>query len=444
MMGRIQMKNIGAQDGTASCTTGLSPSSSATGNLADPTGVITTSSGDLILNFAVDYGTGGGPGLGSNNTIDDIVPGSGFSGIWEDASWGSSAIAEIQSSPGLVKPSQTYVFDLYEDIFGMVTAAFKINTSNGTSRKPGMIIRQSQATVPGADAASQNLTFPCDAGNFVMMTYECSNGSGETGCSNITSQVDTERNSWSSLVPGGLNIGYPQYWYTTNAVCSGQNFIYMTKATGAADETRVTFYEVPNVATSSPIDIGSEAYSGEVNVVDQTTLSAAVTSATQTTLSLASTGTIANGDFLMVGAEIVQVVSGAGTTSITVARGENGPALPSIASGTPVYESLITSVPSAVTSQNNELLFCSMNQGTGPNWHSYDATYDFGSFQGQNDSQAFTNGDGNCHVYVPTAGTTNVGYYVDNGAQANGAMGSTVAVRLQSLGTTRRRAQVNQ
>ena len=84
-----------------------------------------------------------------------------------------------------------------------------------------------------------------------------------------------------------------------------------------------------------------------------------------------------------------------------------------------------------------------MNQGIGPNWDTANATYDFGSFPQQIDSDPYANGDGNCHIYVATAGITNIGWYMANQDQTTNGYAAAYAVKL-NVTATRHRAWVRQ
>ena len=82
-----------------------------------------------------------------------------------------------------------------------------------------------------------------------------------------------------------------------------------------------------------------------------------------------------------------------------------------------------------------------MNQGNGPNWDTINSTYDFASFPGLSDGNVYSNGDGSCHAYAPTAGTYNLGWLVDNVSSGSYASTSAVAVKLQgNAPTVRHRA----
>jgi hypothetical protein len=252
---------------------------------------------------------------------------------------------------------------------------------------------------------------------------------------------DTAGNTYAGYVYG--DSAHPQYWITTNATCNGQLFGFEHGSSATGDVTRLTVYEVTGAATSAAVDTGASA---TFSAAAATTLSAAVSSATQTSLSLAAAGGISNGEYLMISSEVVLVTAGAGTTSITVTRGQFGTTLlSSIASGTGIWPSNYTSSPAITTSQANEIIFCSMNQGTGPNWDTINSTYDFASFPGLSDGNYYSNGDGSCHAYAPTAGTYSLGWLVDNVGSGDFGSTSAIAVKLQgSAPTVRHRAWVIQ
>ncbi len=64
-----------------------------------------------------------------------------------------------------------------------------------------------------------------------------------------------------------------------------------------------------------------------------TTLSAAITTTGQTVITVTAGTNIANGDFLQIDSEIMQVSSGGGTTSLTVTRGQQGTSAATHANG---------------------------------------------------------------------------------------------------------------
>lgn len=424
-------------DGTPSCSFGVTSSGSVLGNIADAAGVTTTTNGDLIYSAFIDEAFV----YGSAATVYDMIFGSGYTGLFAEPWSGSAAQAQIQATAGLIKPSMT-ILQSSNDSFAVMTVAFKTAAGAGTARQSGKIIRQTQGYInSGTGAVTQPWFFPCDTGNFINFSFE--NNTSTSGA-NVTAMADTAGNTYASVNPGGTS--YPQYWYAQNATCNGQLYGLVTY-TGHGSATRFTIYELPNVATSSAIDTSSEAYN-TFNQQVTTTLSVGVTSATQTTFSLAAAAGIANGDYLMVSTEVVLVTAGGGTTLITVSRGQLGiTALGTIASGTNVLEAFHGSMPSITTSQGNEVIFCSMNQGTGPNWSTSNSTYDFGSFPGQSDvTTTYANGDGNCHAYAPSAGTVNLGWYLSNGGVSDQGFASAVAVKLQTsaMGGVRKRVEVVQ
>jgi len=407
-------------DGTPSCGTELRPSAVTIGNIADPTGTTTTASGDLVVNAVFDESEGFG--LGNNNPIYDIIFGSGYTGLFAEMEYGAAAQALIQSNSGLIKPSMTFAQTAW-DPYAYMTAAFKTAPGAGTARSTGTILRMLETWVPQG-TPSMNWVFPCDAGNLLEFTYE--NNVGIDG-TNVTAMGDTAGNTYAGYTYG--DSAHPQYWISSNATCNGQLFGFEHGSSATGDVTRLTVYEVTGAAASAAVDTGASATYSAAAV---TTLSAAVTSATQTSFSLAAAGGISNGEYLMISSEVVLVTAGGGTTNIAVARGQFGTtALSSIASGTGVWPSNYIPSPAITTSQANEIIFCSMNQGTGPNWDTINSTYDFASFPGLSDGNIYSNGDGSCHAYAPTAGTYNLGWLVDNVSSGDYASTSAIAVKLQ-------------
>jgi hypothetical protein len=69
-----------------------------------------------------------------------------------------------------------------------------------------------------------------------------------------------------------------------------------------------------------------------------TTLSAAITSATQTSISITSGTGFANNDYIQIDSEIMQITAGGGTTSLTVARGQLGTTATTHSSGAAVSD----------------------------------------------------------------------------------------------------------
>ena len=421
-------------DGTPSCGSELRPSAVTVGNVADPAGTTTTASGDLVVNAVFDEGQGFG--FGNTNPIYDIIFDSGYSGLFGEMQYGAAVQAIIQPSSGLIKPAMTFVQSSW-DPYAYMTVAFKTTPGAGTARSTGRIVRMLETWVPQGTPA-MNWVFPCDTGNLLEFTYE--NNIGIDG-TNVTAMGDTAGNTYAGYTYG--DSAHPQYWITTNATCNGQLFGFEHGSSATGDVTRLTVYEVTGAATSAAVDTGASATFSAAAV---TTLSAAVTSATQTSLSLAAAGGISNGEYLMISSEVVLVTAGGGTTSIAVTRGQFGTTpLSSIASGTGIWPSNYTSSPAITTSQANEIIFCSMNQGTGPNWDTINSTYDFASFPGLSDGNYYSNGDGSCHAYAPTAGTYNLGWLVDNVGSGDFGSTSAIAVKLQgSAPTVRHRAWVIQ
>jgi hypothetical protein len=421
-------------DGTPSCGSELIPTANTLGNVTDPTGTITTASGDLVVNAVFDEGQGFG--FGNNNPIYDIIFGNGYSGLFGEMQFGAAAQAIIQEGSGRIQPSMTFVQNAF-DPFAYMTVAFKTSSGAGTPRSAGKILRMLETWVPQS-TAFMNWVFPCDAGNFLEFTYE--NNVGIDG-TNIFSMGDAAGNTYAGYNFGGS--ASPQYWTSTNATCNGQLIGFEQGSPANGDLTRLTVYEVTGAATSGTFDTGAAA---NFSTFEATSLSGAVTSATQTAFSLASAGGITNGEYLMVASEVVLVTGGGGTSNITVARGQFGSTpLTSIPPGTGLWPSLYSPAPAITTSQANELIFCSMNQGTGPNWDAVNATYDFVAFPGLSDGNTLANGDGTCHAYAPTAGTYNIGWLVDNVSTPSYAQTSAIAVRLGGTApTVRHRAWVIQ
>lgn len=419
-------------DGTPSCGSELRPSGLTVGNVADPTGTTTTADGDLIVNAVFDEGQG----LGNNSPIYDIVFGRGYSGLFGEMEYGAAAQAMIQPASGLIKPSMTFAQSRW-DPFAYMTVAFKTTPGAGTPRSTGKVLRMLETWVP-QNTPAMNWVFPCDSGNLLEFTYE--NNSGIDG-TNVGAMGDSAGNTYTGYNYGGT--AFPQYWISTNAVCNGQLFGFEQGSAAKGDVTRLTVYEVTGGVTSSAVDKGASANFSTAAV---TTLSGAVTSATQTSFSLAAAGGISNGEYLMLSSEVVLVTAGGGTTSISVARGQFGTtALSDIPSGTSVWPSNYIPIPAITTSQANEIIFCSMNQGNGPVWDTLNSVYDFASFPGLSDGNIYSNGDGSCHAYAPAAGTYNLGWLVDNVGTADWASASAIAVKLQgSAPTVRRRAWVIQ
>ena len=419
-------------DGTPSCGSEVRPSAVTIGNVADPTGTTTTANSDLVVNAVFDEGEG----FGNFNPIYDIIFGSGYSGLFGEMQYGAAAQAIIQPVSGPIKPAMTFV-QTSGDPFASMTVAFMTTPGAGTARSTGRVLRMLETWVPQSTPA-MNWVFPCDTGNLLEFTYE--NNSGIDG-TNVTAMGDAAGNTYAGYNYGGID--FAQYWIATNAVCNGQLFGFEHGSAADGDVTRLTVYEVTGAVTSSAVDTGSYATFSAAAV---TTLSAAVTSTTQTSLSLAGAGGISNGEYLMISSEVVLVTAGGGTTSITVTRGQFGTAaLSSIASGTGVWPSNYIPDPPITTSQANEIIFCSMNQGTGPNWDTINSVYDFASYPGLSDGNIYSNGDGSCHAYAPTAGTYNLGWLVDNVSSGDWASTSAIAVKLQgSAPTARHRAWVIQ
>ncbi|MFZ0688636.1 MAG: hypothetical protein WBP95_13640 [Acidobacteriaceae bacterium] len=419
-------------DGTPSCGSQLRPSAVTIGNVTDPTGTTTTADGDLVVNAVFDEGSG--YGFGNNSAIYDILFGSGYTGLFGEMQYGAAAQAIVQPNSGLIKPSMTFVQGSW-DPYAYMTVAFKTTAGAGTARSTGRILRMLETWVPQS-VPSMNWVFPCDSGNLLVFTYE--NNVGIDG-TNVTAMGDAAGNTYAGYNYGGVD--FAQYWITTNAVCNGQLFGFEHGSPANGDVTRVTVYEVTGASSSPAVDTGASANFSAGAV---TTLSAAVTGGTQTSLSLAAAGGISNGEYLMLSSEVVLVTAGGGTTSITVTRGQFGTTpLSSIASGTGVWPSNYVPYPAITTSQANEIIFCSMNQGNGPNWDTINSTYDFASFPGLSDGNVYSNGDGSCHAYAPTAGTYNLGWLVDNVSSGSYASTSAVAVKLQgNAPTVRHRAWV--
>ena len=73
-----------------------------------------------------------------------------------------------------------------------------------------------------------------------------------------------------------------------------------------------------------------------VSLGTPTTLSAAITTAGQTSISVTSGANIANGQDIMIDTEVINVTAGAGTTTLTVARGYNGTTAATHTNGTQV------------------------------------------------------------------------------------------------------------
>jgi hypothetical protein len=339
----------------------------------------------------------------------------GFTGLFGDALWGQSAQAEIQGTAGLIKPSMTFI-QTSHDTFTAMTIAYKTSAGAGTARQAGKIIRQTEMYIPSAVGTSQNFVFPCDTGNFIEITLENNTTSGGN---HVNAIVDKAANTWASQIPGAGE--YAQYWNVTAATCNGQDFAQF-QYTNNGSKTRITAYEVPNVVTSSAIDTGSEQYVA-ITQAAATTLSAGVTSAGQTTLSLTTPADVTNGEYIMVSTEVMLVsCTGTCTNPVTVARGQwDSTALATIVTSTSVYPSLQSPYPTGSTGSNNELLFCGMNTGNGPQWNASGATSESLAFNGQSDGDV---------AYEPTAGTYTVGWYLDNQSAATTGYGSAEAIKL--------------
>jgi hypothetical protein len=229
-------------------------------------------------------------GLSNGQTVpSDVIWGSGFTGIYADTASTTQSEAQIQSAAALIKPGITVLQSGTYDKWGIATIAYKTSAGSGIARANGKILRSAQVGNIST-GTSYTVQFPCDTGNVISFSFEGDSGSGSGDGPLVTSVVDSAGNTYVHQAPGAPSV---------------------------------------------------------------TTVGSGLTSSTQTSIALAAAGGIANGDFLQIGGEVVQVVSGGGSTSLTVARAQmNSAALSSIASGTTVYDLTQNNFPQYWTATN--------------------------------------------------------------------------------------------
>ena len=149
-----------------------------------------------------------------------------------------------------------------------------------------------------------------------------------------------------------------------------------------------------------------------MNTGSATTLHAAITSSQQTSISLTSGTAALNGYLLLVGSEVMQIVSGGGTGTVVVSRGQIG-TVPTIhANGTLV----IIGIPNfAVASPNSNFILIPHNLRHIPRYVVMDSNVVFSA-------DAIGHSHGIYESPDPTYG--NLAYSVYSYASCNGAGGS--------------------
>jgi hypothetical protein len=434
------------------CNARVTPSSLALGNLVT-SAFTTTSSGDFIFNVAFDeYAT-----TNYINPVYDVVFNSGWTGISAPRYMGALDQAIVQSSSGSITSKLTVIQTTF-DPWDTLAVAYKTSSGQGTATAYG--VRREQLENFYGNAASTGATgivFPCASGNFIVGPLIPGDSSNSTW--GVTPVVDTASNTWNLYHPATL---YSQMYYSnSSATCNGQDFLWLS-ATNSNTVGNAAMYEIVNALASGAYDSTAQNYNGMQigpgEVSADATLSASVTSTTQTSWSV-GTNSIANGTYEMIdgAGEIIQVVSGGGTSTLTVARGQWGSTPGSCSgsgsycSGGTLYYTLMTPLPAITTTAASEIIFNAEVNSVGPIYDSVNCTFDYGWGIGLSDNNQFANGDMGCHQYEATAGTYNVGAYLNNQlvnpGSGDGAQASGIAVKLQSSSQSsvvRRRAWVIQ
>jgi hypothetical protein len=413
------------------CNVNITPSSLALGNLAS-SAVSTTSSGDFIFQVAFDeYAT-----TNYINTLYDVVFGTGWTGINASRYDGGIDQGIVQASSGSITPKLTLVQTTF-DPWDTLAVAYKTSAGQGTPTKYG--VRREQVDNFYGNAASSGATgivFPCTSGNFIAGPLVPGDANNSTW--GITAVADSAANTWNEYHPATL---YSQMFYSnSSATCNGQDFLMLT-GTNTNTVGNAAMYEVVNALTSGAYDSSAQNYNGMSigpgEVAADATLTANVTSTSQTAWSV-GTNSIANGTYEMIdgAAEIIQVVSGGGTSTLTVARGQWGSTPGTYSSGGTLYYTLMTPLPAITTTAANEVIFDAEVNSVGPIYDSVNCTFDYGWGIGLSDNNQFSNGDMGCHQYEATAGTYDVGAYLNNQlvnpGSGDGAQASAIAVKLQS------------
>jgi hypothetical protein len=169
----------------------------------------------------------------------------------------------------------------------------------------------------GCDSSHNSYVNRFTAGTSISGSYGANYANlGNGGTANPTASA-LRAGSFDNQYYTGIGITGNLY------VCENGRVYQITMATlnGTATPTVSTFNtpvsSVGSAATCSPV---TEFLSVKAN----TTLSAAITSTTATTVHISAGSGIANSDYIQVDSEIMHVSSGGGTATLTVARGQLG------------------------------------------------------------------------------------------------------------------------
>lgn len=157
--------------------------------------------------------------------------------------------------------------------------------------------------------------------------------------------------------------------------------IYKTSSNLATQVTKDGDYTTPDSETSLDGTAGETVYEALWIALDQTTLAAAITSTTATTITLtAARFPDTNYSVIRIGTEKMLITAGHGTTSLTVTRGYNSTTAATHANAAAVYASYdctsvtIDCVDNTGTDQSSWMTFCD-DDGAGSPDGSYSAPH---------------------------------------------------------------------
>jgi hypothetical protein len=229
----------------------------------------TTTAGDLIYQWGIDFSDTNSNGGNYNGT--NITAGPGFTLLSADLQVGSADQYQVQSTKGTVAATFTASGSA---TWGSLALALK-SASAGTAPPPGIRIVHIQHTLLCSVYSGQNrprpivMQFP-SSGNLLVASFN----SGDVTVAGVS---DAAGNTWSvpssAVTPGGGDVTPAQIVYAANAVTSSTLSGITAKLTGTTTtDCMFILYDLSGASTS-PFDNAAVATGDQGSTGNLTTVS---------------------------------------------------------------------------------------------------------------------------------------------------------------------------